>query len=80
MDSDKWNSIKISDFGFIMAVYDNFQQQYCTHVYIFFYSGDPNYIGTFPHACLAQLDQHQPGKPVMVSVVSSSPTGVNFIF
>ena len=30
------------------------------------------------HACLAQLDQHQTCKPV--SVVSSSPTGGNFIF
>ena len=29
------------------------------------------------HACLAQLDQHQTCKPVMVSVVSSNP---NFIF
>ena len=27
-----------------------------------------------------QLDQHQICKPVMVSVVSSSPTGDNFIF
>ena len=32
------------------------------------------------HACLAQLDQHQTCKPVMISVVSSSPTGGNFIF
>ena len=32
------------------------------------------------HACLAQLDQHQTCKPVMVSVVSSNPTGGNFIF
>ena len=32
------------------------------------------------HACLAQLDQHQTCKPVMVSVVSSSPTGGNFNF
>ena len=32
------------------------------------------------HACLAQLDQHQTSKPVMVSVVSSSPTGGKFIF
>ena len=32
------------------------------------------------HDCLAQLDQHQTCKPVMVSVVSSSPTGGNFIF
>ena len=32
------------------------------------------------HACLAQLDQHQICKPVMVSVVSSNPTGGNFIF
>ena len=32
------------------------------------------------HACLAQLDRHQTCKPVMVSVVSSSPTGGNFIF
>ena len=32
------------------------------------------------HACLAQLDQHQTYKLVMVSVVSSSPTGGNFIF
>ena len=32
------------------------------------------------HACLAQLDQHQTCKPVMVSAVSSSPTGGNFIF
>ena len=33
-------------------------------------------------ACLAQLDQHQTCKPVMVSVVSSSsnPTGGNTIF
>ena len=30
--------------------------------------------------CLAQLDRHQICKPVMVSVVSSSPTGGNFIF
>ena len=30
------------------------------------------------HACLAQLDQHQTCKPVMVSVVSSNPTGGNF--
>ena len=28
---------------------------------------------------LAQLDQHQICKPVMVSVVSSNPTGGNFI-
>ena len=28
------------------------------------------------HACLAQLDQHQ----TCISVVSSSPTGGNFIF
>ena len=27
------------------------------------------------HACLAQLDQHQACKPVMVSVISSNPTG-----
>ena len=32
------------------------------------------------HACLAQLDQHQTCKPVMASVVSSNPTGGNFIF
>ena len=32
------------------------------------------------HACLAQLDQHQTCNPVMVSVVSSNPTGSNFIF
>ena len=32
------------------------------------------------HACLAQLDQHQTYKPVMVTVVSSNPTGGNFIF
>ena len=32
------------------------------------------------HACLAQLDQHQTSKPVMVSVVSSNPTRGNFIF
>ena len=32
------------------------------------------------HACLAQLDQHQTCQPVMVSVVSSNPTGGNFIF
>ena len=32
------------------------------------------------HACLAQLDQHQTCNPVMVSVVSSNPTGGNFIF
>ena len=32
------------------------------------------------HACLAQLDQHQTCKSVMVSVVSSNPTGGNFIF
>ena len=32
------------------------------------------------HACLAQLNQHQTHKPVMVNVVSSSPTAGNFIF
>ena len=32
------------------------------------------------HACLAQLDQHQTCNPVMVSVVSSNPTGGNFFF
>ena len=32
------------------------------------------------HACLAQLDQHEICKPVMVSVVSSNPTVGNFIF
>ena len=32
------------------------------------------------HACLAQLNRHQPCKPLMVSVVSSSPTGGNFPF
>ena len=32
------------------------------------------------HACLAQLDQHQTCKPMLVSVVSLSPTGGNFIF
>ena len=32
------------------------------------------------HACLAQLDQHQTCKPVIISVVSSNPTGGNFIF
>ena len=32
------------------------------------------------HACLPQLDQHQTCKLVMVSVVSSNPTGGNFIF
>ena len=32
------------------------------------------------HACLAQLDQHKTCNPVMVSVVSSNPTGGNFIF
>ena len=30
------------------------------------------------HACLAQLDKYQTCKPVMVSVVSSNPTGDNF--
>ena len=30
------------------------------------------------HACLAQLDRHQTCKPVMLSVVSSIPTGGNF--
>ena len=30
------------------------------------------------HACLAQLDQHHTCKPVIVSVVSSNPTGGNF--
>ena len=32
------------------------------------------------HAFLAQLDQHQICEPLMVSVVSSSPIGGNFIF
>ena len=32
------------------------------------------------HACLAQLDQHQTCKPVMVSVVSSNSSGDNLIF
>ena len=32
------------------------------------------------HACLAHLDGHQTCKPVMVSVVSSSPTRGNFVF
>ena len=32
------------------------------------------------HVCLAQLDQHQTCKPVMVSVESSNFTGGNFIF
>ena len=32
------------------------------------------------HVYLAQLDRHQTCKPVMVSVVSLSPTGDNFIF
>ena len=32
------------------------------------------------HVCLAQLDRHQTCKPVMVSVVSLSPIGGNFIF
>ena len=32
------------------------------------------------HACLAQLDQHQTCKPVMVSVASSNSTGGNFNF
>ena len=32
------------------------------------------------HAFLAQLDQHQTCKPVMVNIVSSIPTGGNFIF
>ena len=31
-------------------------------------------------ACLAQLDQHQICKPVMVNVVSPNPTGGNFNF
>ena len=31
-------------------------------------------------ARLAQLDQHQTCKPLMVSIVSSNPTGGNFIF
>ena len=37
-------------------------------------------ISCSTHVCLAQLDQHQTCKPVMVSVVSSNPTGGNFIF
>ena len=37
-------------------------------------------ISNSTHACLAQLDQHQTCKPVMVSVVSSNPTGGNLIF
>ena len=37
-------------------------------------------ISYLTHACLAQLDQHQTCKPVMVTVVSSNPTGGNFIF
>ena len=37
-------------------------------------------ISCSTHACLAQLDQHQTCKPVMVSVVSSTPSGGNFIF
>ena len=32
------------------------------------------------YSCLAQLDRYQTCKLVMVSVVSSSPTGGNFIF
>ena len=32
------------------------------------------------HACLAQLDQHQTCKPVMVSVVSSNPTEATLFF
>ena len=32
------------------------------------------------HDSLAHLDEHQTCKPVMVSVVSLSPTGGNFIF
>ena len=32
------------------------------------------------NVCLAHLDRHQTCKPVMVSVVSSSPTGSNFSF
>ena len=37
-------------------------------------------ISYLTHACLVQLDQRQTCKPVMVSVVSSSPTEANFIF
>ena len=37
-------------------------------------------ISYLTHACLAQLDQHQTCKLVMVTVVSSNPTGGNFIF
>ena len=36
-------------------------------------------ISCSTHTCLAQLDQHQTCKPVMVSVVSSAPNGGNFI-
>ena len=32
------------------------------------------------HVCLVQLERHKACKPVMVSVVSSNPTGGNFIF
>ena len=32
------------------------------------------------HACLAQLDQHQACNTVMISVVSSNPTGDKFNF
>ena len=36
-------------------------------------------ISYSPHTCLAQLDYQQAYKPVMVSVVSSSPAWRNFI-
>ena len=37
-------------------------------------------ISYSPHACLEQLDRHQTCKPVIVSIVSLSPTGDKFIF
>ena len=37
-------------------------------------------ISNWTHACLAQLDQPQTSKPMMVIVVSSNPIGGNFIF
>ena len=37
-------------------------------------------LSILTHSCLAQLDQHQTCKPLIVSVVSLNATGGNFMF
>ena len=60
-----------------IELFSNCAKQVCVDSFRFKFSLKISYS---THACLAQLDQNQTCKLVIVNVVSSSPAGGNFFF